>query len=494
MSLGETVPLISNIQIPNSGLGNCVLAICERKEAIDTQCNKSARVGLNAVAGIFSALAKVFYIPIALKAGNRIGESRLGIVSAICNCKAFFILEMWAARGIIQDLLGPRIVERTAIEHQKINTCVKASLIIAAITITIFTQIPYALPAADYAHEYKALAGTFSLVASIFIPTRSIQLSLSKLYEKSSSIKKSSTFSKLQKGIVQLIREKQSAFVNSSMEVKNQWIEDLSLIKNLNSPQEKMFSYLKWNFSRPLEISPQLGTCSQKCSKYTSIAIGLFITGVFEYAIAKYSFEKTKELIWNNDIFSGCTAALTTATCLYLYGNAILGTSERVFNGMREWIGCKRMPTLGERLWPKLNISLKIEESITNLFALGPTFVIWGDFFKTPTWKHWFFVTTISTAIYFIISTSSFDTINDITQTLPLDKKKKKVVNQNKEFESLISTFENCPQRDLALFVRDLPEGLKSLLCERIKIPQEELSSCIREILNNDCEILLKVV
>nr|NGX27432.1 hypothetical protein [Chlamydiota bacterium] len=66
----EEIPLIeihstdtqpSDIKDSNR-LGKCVLAISEGRKAIETRCNKSARVGLNIVAGIFSAVAKVFYI------------------------------------------------------------------------------------------------------------------------------------------------------------------------------------------------------------------------------------------------------------------------------------------------------------------------------------------------------------------------------------------------------------------------------------------------
>nr|NGX27501.1 hypothetical protein [Chlamydiota bacterium] len=404
----------------------------------------------------------------------------------ICNCKAFFILEMWAARGIIQDLLGPKIAERTALEKKKINTCITVSLVIAAIAISTFTQIPYALPAADYSPRNKAFVGIFSLVASIFIPTRSMQLTLSKAYEKSPAVKKNPTLSKFQMGLVQLTRENQAGFISLNMIDKKDWIHDLRSIKSQESNYNKLISYLKWICLESKEIHPQLGTCSQKYSNYTSRALGLFITGVFEYAIAKYSFNKTKELIWENDIFSGCTAFVTTASCLYIYGESILKTSERIFNGMREIVGKKRISTLGEQLWPKLNIGLKLEESVTNLFALGPTFVIWGDLFKTPTWEHWFFVTTIMVAKYFTLSTASFDTINDFTETLTLGAEKKEIVEQNKEFKSLISTFENCSQKDLALFLLDLPEDLKSQLCERIGISQNDLT--------RDCHDLFKEV
>jgi len=487
MMASATTPLLTN----SSLLENCFSAISEGKRGLDTQCQKVSRRVSYAIAGGFSSVAKIFYIPISLQAGVRIlGKggwgTALGVTSAVCNCKAFLILELWAARGIIKDLLGSKLEENTALERKKVHSCITGGLLISALLIAIFTQIPYALPADDYAPEYKTFAGIFSLIASIFIPTRSTQLSLKKIAEKSSSVNENSTISKIQTGVVQSIREKKQAFDNTTWDTKKHIVTDLSQIKS--NIADKVHSYFKWLIS-PSPNLTSLNSAIGKNASRISKALGLCITGVFEYAIAKYSYEKLKELVWDNEYFAVTAAGLTALSCLYLYGKAIFGTSERVCHSVQKKIEGKKNPSLGEQLWPRLSTGLKIEEAISNIFALGPTFVIWGDFFKNPTWQHWFFMSVLAIAIYFIISTSSFDTIDDFLKELPLTDEQRAVLRQSQEFESLASAFENCPQEEFASFLQRLPEETKALLCTKVGISEEEMNVNIRQALSKNSQL-----
>ena len=105
----------------------------------------------------------------------------LGILAAYGNCKAFFMLELWAGSGMIEESLGKKTPEEAAIFQKKRTLVYTAAKIIFSLGISVFSQLPFALPAADHASsDSKVVAGVITLISSLIIPARSLQLSIDK--------------------------------------------------------------------------------------------------------------------------------------------------------------------------------------------------------------------------------------------------------------------------------------------------------------------------
>lgn len=125
---------------------------------------------------------------------------------------------------------------------------------------------------------------------------------------------------------------------------------------------------------------------------------------------------------------------------------------------------------------------MKIEETITNIFALGSSVVIWGDFFNKPDWQYWFFEISICAAIYALILTASLDTIDEILQRFPSNVEGAKWIQTSKEFGRIERLIKNSSQTSFAEWLSELPDNVKTELCKKAKLTPEQLNTCISKV------------
>lgn len=478
MELSRLTPLLANNQNQNM-LSSSILDVCNQKKEALTPCQRNTKIGLNTVAIGFSLIAKIFYVSIALKTDRLIGTPA-NYISAICNIKAFASLEIWAARAMIADLLRSKAGEPN--EKNDRNLCAKISLVSIAGILALLSQIPTAYPAAIYNKDYMVLAGLVTLVASVFIPARSIQLSLKDAINKIYSIKKNSDLLKLQKESVNLLKESKYNFIQMSPVAKNRFIQKLSSTRAIMAPQEQLNQYVQAIFLNSSDTNNVAPSIYKRCWSATGAGVGYILTGILQYAIAKYTFVGTKNMIWDSDAAAGFFAALVTASCVYLYGQSIAATSERIFNAPWNWVIGTQQVGLGEQLRPRISKSLKIEEAITNVFALGPSVIIWGDFFNKPDWQHWFFEISICAAIYALILTASLDTIDEILQRFPSNVEGAKWIQTSKEFGRIERLIKNSSQTSFAEWLSELPDNVQTELCKKANLTPEQLNTCISKV------------
>ncbi|NGX36940.1 MAG: hypothetical protein K1000chlam2_00086 [Chlamydiae bacterium] len=459
----------------SSSIDNYISSICDGQPPLDSSTKKISRVALKGIAIVFSAAAKVFYVPISLDFGARVGGKigpGLGILCAVCNVKAFFFLEMWAANGIINSVIGPKTKAEMELKRHHIKMHVSALLISSAVLVVIFSQIPYTYPAIDYnSSSYKILAGTVSLIAGVFIPTRSIQLAFERIHKEIINKKRNSICTKLQNAMRQLIQEKHVLYsqMNATQQLEYcSKISDIESIVNQNSTSERNHCFIK-EIQKKEDVFDPINPIWNFVGK----AIGLGLAGIFEYAIAKYTFCQSKEIIWDNNYYAGFCAVGVTASTTYLYGKAIIEATGRIVSSIGSSLTGNRVRNLGEQQHPNWNFCLKIEEAVTNIFALGAPLVIWGDFFENPVWEHYFFESTMILIYYLILLTSSYDTIEGFIQTLNGNANQQRVLNLNQKIKQLAMGIQSADQEEFIAFFNKLPQEIQIQTYKKANIPFE---------------------
>ncbi len=451
-------------------LNDGIVAINEGISSNQTTSKKVTRYASYTLAGICSLAARLFFYPISLRAGtiiagDNLGGTILGNIIAFCNMKSFFILEMWAARGIINNLLGPETTEEAYLERAQISRKAKIFLVTTVFFISIFARYPFALPAVKYNPNYRYIAGGVTLITSLFIPMRSIQMSLNSLYKK--IIKFGDKYeNKIRHATSQLLHESYLQISNSLDLIT----ATATKLTNENSGNSLFQILLETN--QTIFLKSNL----KKIFYHTGSVLGLFCTGVLEYAIARYTFSLSKEFVLKNDILAGFFAGLTVLSTTYLYGKSITSIFQRTANAIYSFRCDLRNKEISEQLFPRTAPVLKIEETISNLFALGPWFVIWGDFFASPSSKHWFFITILLTTLFATLQYASLDTINVALLKITKKEEIKKVLNLKSYYESVVELIEKCPTDYFLKWFNQLPENLQNKIYKKAEIPQQEIA------------------
>ncbi|MCI5052300.1 MAG: hypothetical protein MRY21_04065 [Simkaniaceae bacterium] len=457
-----TVPLSPKSPIYDPALIDAIDAIRQDAPLVDTRCNKAARGVLLTISAAFSAAAKIFYIPIALKLKSKVGKP-LAIVSATCNVKAWFVLEMWAAQGVINDLLGPTTEKEALIlRHRSRKFTAVAATTLTGLIVAILGQIPSALPAADFAKKAKLIKGLTTLISGLFLPTRSIQLSMDAFMAQRRRMRKNPTLLQAQQALVAICNQAICTMPTAHQSLKASPTAPALLSQILANAKEA---------PKP----PPLITAKK--------AVGLILTALFEYALARYTYRKTVELIDDSPATGFTFAAAVTASTFYLFGKSIIGTTSRVLTSVKQLFCCRRKRSLGERAHPITNIALKVEEVVSNVFATGTVWIIWGEFFKSNLVEDYFFPIVIATTIFSLLMTSSQDLVNLVTERAPAGTPERAEIDTTRLLQRLKAVTQSAPETAVATLLDELPPEALAKISTLANVEEMQLRLAISKTL-----------
>lgn len=477
LHISSRIPPKSSGELLSSDASNLLLgALLEgplsREEPRDP--HKFARRTLKGSCIVISAGAKIPYIPIALTLPG-------GPFVAFANSAAFFNLEYWAINGTIDDLLGPKgASEVVLLERQGKGKCYLVAIVSTSLVIALLSQIPIALPALDYDAKYKALGFGILLGAGALLPVRSIQLSIDK------GIKMQRCFpgdvgkqiEEIRSDVLMLIEEHRELFRQMGYPEKLEHLTRMSLLRQ-DAGIEKLDSYVQGIFEKPLCRTTQKET---SLSDRASSVIGLWLTSSFQVAITMYTWTKTKEHLIDNDLLAGIFSAAVVISGVYLTGRSIIQTTQTM---TRSLVGCftrRKERTIAEQVRPKLCLSLKLIGLILNLAALGPTIVIWGDFFNENQSTRAYFQVTMCAALFLLLSTATLDSVDMAVEEIVLSGKNltnKEIVQYHREIQQVARVLDESSLLDFSLFVMKCPETLKTELLRRANLSLQTLEGYI---------------
>ncbi len=416
------------------------------------------------VSVITSLSAGASFIPISL-------QLPAGYLFAAANFIGFFKLDIWAIRGTIDDLLGPRSEkEIVLLDRASTGTWFKGAVIAASTVIALLSQVPVALPALDYDGSLGIPAAASLVVGGLLLPIRSLQLSISKTIRAwHSNAGEAKEIEKLRETMGSMIDQRRDLF--RTMGHAGQ-LEQVHRFKNLQEEQ-----FIAAALEPPSEVQEPLGLL---LSSRIARVVGVWIAGSLQTGLALYTFAKTKEHIIDSNAAAGVLAGAVVLSGVYLSGKSILDTTERITDSFFGMIRGQRENTLAEQLRPKLTRSLKLLGLAIDLGALGATTVIWGEFYQNNLPLRAYFETTLCLAYFLFLSTSTLDMVNEVVEEIVQHKgsqEEQDILELNCKLKKMQKLIEGSHASDLAVFIQQCPAQLKTSLLEKIGLSTERLDA-----------------
>ncbi len=450
---------------PISSIDNAIDAICSNRHSINTnkKITKAIVLGIGLVVAV---TAKYFYYPVAQEGGksifgdNSVGDG-FGYVFEFFYSKAFFTLEMWALNGILDAVLSNKSQEELE-ARQKISTVGKVLLVISTVAAAVFARYPFALPAAEYNKAAPIPALVFSLAASLVIPIRSIQLTMGQL----SSLNKCNCCSPIaaaKRKFVGYLEKVEATLLTKNLQELSAAQGEIELIDQNSRSTMSLSKYVAYgNISNKLD----------NALKVVSLIATIPLVAILEFAIADYTFHTTKNLVLDNDPFAATLAATSVLVTFYFYGKAIYESSNRFFRFLTN--KCNPVPSspLAEKISPTLINSLKAEEFISNIFALGPWYSVWGNFYNAPPAKHWFFVPVLLLTLFATLQASSCAVIENGFLLFTKNEDGKRAIKLISNLRRIRETIGAANDAEFLTFILQLPADLKKQI-----LTDEELAA-----------------
>lgn len=461
---------------------NGLIAICERHPLVDS--HRTARRISKAAGAAISIFAKVPFAPISLKLGKILGP-----ISIAGSSTAFFILEYWAISGTVNDLLGPKTQAEFECfqsgKKRKSEICRNVVIISVASIAALASQLPTALAGVDYnSNQYKIVAGLVLLIAGALIPVRSLQLSIEQIRQ---GIRRTaeSEITKIKGRMISLFQEAHSEFIRINYQRKMAFVEECREIRNLEGTSIErtnayILKFIQKNCS-PLSLSKKIAGC---IFNYTGFAAGTALAGIFEYALGDYTYALTKEQIWDNEAAGGVFAALAVGSTAYLFGTSIIKTTQRIFNLIGNAATGGEIRNLGWQLRPKLSFALTAIGLLIDVSALGPTYIIWGDFYNQNEIEHELFQKSMIASLFLVLFTSTLDIIDEVVVSSIArgTEEEREILQINNEFQELAMLVKRSPASEFIRYLIDLDEDTKAELFERMNLSANQLAEYCESI------------
>jgi hypothetical protein len=460
-----------------------IVSISQDTLDIDSRCKTVAKVSLFVTVGVLSAGAKVPFIPISLKFGDLAGKwvgadggKVLGILSAYGNSTGFFILEFWAGKAIINDALSSRRTESCV-------QCKQFVILPVAVALALVSQLPSALAGVQYNNkDYRYVAGSVLLVTGSILPTRSLQLAANDACMISFRKKTQSIMEVKKQELLDLISENHQLYLNMPKNDKLALIGQINEIQAKNT-EDAIYEYLSILLSVPDDnaIDTHRALCRNTTLKCMGLATGTILTGLFHYALGEFTHDKSKEYILDNEISAITFAALAVSVNFYLLGSSIIRTAQRVFITTGNLLCGSYNPSIADQINPGLSFSLKLVGLVTDVFALGPTLVIWPEFYKDSEVKKYLFTISISISLFLILFTSTLDIIDDIVEGSSRNDSKA-IVELDRAYQKLMLVISRSALIDFVAFHANLPEEFKNQFFSRLEETGERLLEAAEDV------------
>lgn len=429
------------------------------------------------------------------------------------NMGAVTAFECWAGNNLIDDAF-PKQTGLSAI-FPKREVCFWEKIAnVGNVVISLISQLPGIYPAMQYNQGPGSIpAGLIVGLGGAIFPMRSTQLAIQRYFDRKVAD------SSLQDAFVRMLRENRQGFIAKTAEEKQQFIEALAQIKDrvntpaqiqdylshllsiTQPPEENKASYAAYFASKAAWVT---GGDSAKIETYlnplfssleppdgeqlstipyftTQVArvTGFALSCIYQYVIGVYTFTKTKETIWNNDIFAGGMAAAAVISELYLTMIAMTemgGAFWQTVTGINK--NSTSQTTTPGKLWPNTVTVLQTIGVGINLLSLGVSYVIWRDFFKDPV-ERTFFEVTMCGAVFLLFQAALPQVINGGVEYLISSwgtKEEKEALEMSRKYQYLADSIEKISPQDFNnYFLSLIPQRVQKVLHENTQIVDRDV-------------------
>ncbi len=450
----EATPLLG--ETPNHNLHNALQSILEDHPLYDPKCQKVSRHLGHVAVLVFAGSSKYFFIPI----GEKLPLSPLFITA---NLTAFFIWDYWSGRAILKQSLLPMTVEERAVMKKTEGSFLRKGILgVGAYAVGVLLSMPVALAAYKYNSDDEELAATLTALTGGLIPGYSLTLWSETLFRK-----------KLQ-GVERELNQIRSDIITHIRAYKDVMTHRLD-----GSVNEQLTKWMSVAIEeRPTSRCRLISEYARQCFAYS-------LTASMELALGFYVFSQVKSNEWMNEDLSAwifSVGVVIAGVRLNLRG--ILGTSQRILNGLIGICTGRRERTLPERLRPRLTFCLRSLAFILSGLALGPTNIIWPQAFEEE-WKRIYFTSTMNMSLYLLLLTSSLDIVDDVVEELIRwrgTQEEQSMLDVNRKLNRILTMFEKVAlSEDFLPFFLKMPEGLQERLMMKYQLTREKIQAVLAE-------------
>lgn len=388
------------------------------------------------------------------------------------NMGAVTAFECWAGNQLIDDAY-PSQTSLGAIFPKKEMSNWQRAANVGNVALSLISQLPSVYPAMQYNPGPGSIAAGLVVGAGgAIFPMRSTQLAIQRYFDRKG------VDSSKQDAFVRLLRDNRQGFIAKTPQEKIQFIAALEAIQSRGNTPGQIREYLGHllSITGPLE-EDKLSTGAYLSTQAARVT-GFALSCIYQYVIGVYTYTKTKENIWNNDVFAGGMAAAAVLSELYL---TVICMTNQGGNFWQTITGINKnsvsQATVPGKLWPNTVTVLQTIGVGINLLSLGVSYVIWRDFFKDPV-ERTFFETTMCGAVFLLFQAALPQVINGGVEYLISSwgtKEEKDAILIASKYQYLADSIERLSPEDFnRYFLSLIPETVYRAPLEE---PRDDLES-----------------
>ena len=144
---------------------------------------------------------------------------------------------------------------------------------------------------------------------------------------------------------------------------------------------------------------------------------------------------------------------------------------------MKSFYDClhrQRDESIASQLRPKTILALKFLSLLLDISAIGPTWVIWGDFYQDKgAATQRFFQSSCNGAILLFLMIATFDLIDGVIIDYVKScghSDEKRIIKLYEELSALKEILSNSSHLDFVFFLTKLPENAKEQLLNKVEL------------------------
>lgn len=333
---------------------------------------------LQTLAAAVSAATKVYFIPVSLTLPAGESFATGGVISWWC-------FEFYGANSTIEDIAGPKGHHELALLRKTSrNRCRTITIVTGAFAIALVSQIVYAFAAYKYNNSDQRIpAAIVTMISGSLYPTRSLQLTFEALSEKwSEHTDFEQKLISIRNNFADMIQTNRAIFV--TLENKLDIVQIFNELEASNDKKAVANRFVREMISLRRRERVQVLTNGHRRTNAVSKVVGSLLAATMQSAFAYYTWTNTKEYVSDDDGVAFINSALVVGSSVYLTTKDLLATTNYLARSFFNLVSNRRELSIAEQLHPRLCFALKALGLVSDAFAQGSAWVIWGDYFGGP--------------------------------------------------------------------------------------------------------------
>lgn len=438
--------------------------LIDELQPTESRCHWVARRILQVLGSVLASIGKLSFVVISLDLAA--GNVALGAALVYGNLVSFACLICWSALNMINDYMQPVGAEVKAITNSRQPLWVRGCILVAAVAIGIFAQVPLAYLAYHY-NSLAVLMAVSVMISDPWFPIYSTHLSLKALAEQR-------FYSPFEKEILQVkkdfsakLSQSQGHLAQIPFDIRSGWIENLRAIAIQEKSSARTEGYLKSLLTKRISIVSRPPNCVYKVCEKVIFAFGLVFLTCQMIALGVVGFAGWK-LIFDNQVFDWVFTIFVVLANVYLSGATIPYAAVQLFSMVIGILTCSFEPSLVQKLAPITSLLLTAGGLVTTGLSWGPSVQIVKDYFSG--WEQSVMMATVPASNVLLVTAAILFVIQGVTEEGLLrwgSEDEKEQMKLKHKFSDFSAVLDKCSIEDFARFLKTLPSDVLDMISDK---------------------------